>query len=178
MDIIFNFAGQVSRLISLENPELDIDINVKGSINVLEAVKMYAPDAKVIFAGSRGQTGEPLYLPVDEEHPDNPTDISKYANKKSDKSKPSISKSLKKKNIKKNIKLCFGKSKKNKTERRKTQDSEEDNINILETPINSEEEDNDNEGDNTEEISQNIDSKMNMGASNEISQLLESAVNT
>ena len=74
-DVIFNFAGQVSRLISLENPELDIDINVKGSIIVLEAVKMYAPDAKVIFAGSRGQTGEPLYLPVNEEHPDNPTDI-------------------------------------------------------------------------------------------------------
>jgi len=74
-DVIFNFAGQVSRLISLENPELDIDINVKGSINVLDAVKIHAPDAKVIFAGSRGQTGEPIYLPVDEDHPDNPTDI-------------------------------------------------------------------------------------------------------
>ena len=74
-DIIFNFAGQVSRLISLENPELDIDINVIGSLNVLEVVKMHSPATKVIFAGSRGQTGEPLYLPVDERHPDNPTDI-------------------------------------------------------------------------------------------------------
>lgn len=74
-DIIFNFAGQVSRLISLENPELDIDINILGSINVLEAVKIHSPNAKVIFAGSRGQTGEPVYLPVDEEHPDNPNDI-------------------------------------------------------------------------------------------------------
>lgn len=74
-DIIFNFAGQVSRIISLENPQLDIDINVIGTINVLEAVKNHAPDAKVIFAGSRAQTGEPQYLPVDENHPDNPTDI-------------------------------------------------------------------------------------------------------
>lgn len=74
-DIIFNFAGQVSRIISLENPQLDIDINIMGSINLLEAVKNFAPDAKVIFAGSRAQTGEPQYLPVDENHPDNPTDI-------------------------------------------------------------------------------------------------------
>ena len=74
-DVIFNLAGQVSRLISLENPELDIDINLIGSINVLQAVKRYAPDSKVIFAGSRGQVGEPVYLPVDEEHPNNPTDI-------------------------------------------------------------------------------------------------------
>ena len=74
-DIIFNFAGQVSRIISLENPQLDIDINIIGTINLLEAVKKHAPNAKVIFAGSRAQTGEPQYFPVDENHPDNPTDI-------------------------------------------------------------------------------------------------------
>jgi UDP-glucose 4-epimerase len=74
-NLIFNFAGQVSRLISIENPYLDIDININGSINLLESVREFSPGAKVIFAGSRGQTGEPEYLPVDEKHPDNPTDI-------------------------------------------------------------------------------------------------------
>lgn len=74
-DLIFNFAGQVGRTISIENPWLDTDINCIGALNVLEACRRYNPSAKVIFSGSRGQVGEPVYLPVDEDHPDNPTDI-------------------------------------------------------------------------------------------------------
>ena len=56
-DIIFNFAGQVSRIISLENPQLDIDINIMGSITLLEAAKLCAR-CKVIFVEPRAQTGE------------------------------------------------------------------------------------------------------------------------
>jgi nucleoside-diphosphate-sugar epimerase len=29
----------------------------------------------MVYAGSRAQVGEPVYLPVDESHPDNPTDV-------------------------------------------------------------------------------------------------------
>jgi UDP-glucose 4-epimerase len=72
-DIVFHMAAQVGREISMENPELDVDINCNGTINVLEANK--GGSAKIIFAASRGQIGEPVYLPVDEKHPQNPTDV-------------------------------------------------------------------------------------------------------
>ena len=40
-DVIFNFAGQVSRIISLEDPQLDIDININGSINSNNNIDRY-----------------------------------------------------------------------------------------------------------------------------------------
>src|SRR5450432_3454800 len=52
-DIVFHMAAQVGREISMEQPELDIDINCNGTINVLEANR--GGSAKVIFAASRGQ---------------------------------------------------------------------------------------------------------------------------
>ncbi len=77
-DIVFHMAAQVGREISIEQPELDVDVNCQGTINLLEAVRRN-PDpsgrAKVVFAGSRGQIGEPVYMPVDEQHPQNPTDV-------------------------------------------------------------------------------------------------------
>jgi len=72
-DIVFHMAAQVGREISMESPELDVDMNCHGTINVLEANK--GGSAKIIFAASRGQIGEPVYLPVDEQHPQNPTDV-------------------------------------------------------------------------------------------------------
>ncbi len=74
-DIVFHMAAQVGREISMEQPELDVDINCNGTINVLEACSLAADRVKLVFAGSRGQIGEPVYLPVDERHPQNPTDV-------------------------------------------------------------------------------------------------------
>ena len=54
-DIIFNFAGQVSHNDSLKNPFIDAEINYLGHLNVLEAVRNYAPEAKILFSGSRLQ---------------------------------------------------------------------------------------------------------------------------
>ena len=68
-------AGQVGREISVEKPELDIEINCSGTIKLLEACRRNSNATKVVFAGSRGQIGEPITLPVDETHPQNPTDI-------------------------------------------------------------------------------------------------------
>jgi len=73
-DVIFHLAAQVGREISMENPELDTDINCNGTINLCKA-NVKNGNAKIIYAGSRGQIGEPLYLPVDEQHPTNPTDV-------------------------------------------------------------------------------------------------------
>ncbi len=72
-DIVFHMAAQVGREISMEQPELDVEMNCNGTLNVLEACK--GTSTKVVFAASRGQIGEPVYLPVDEKHPQNPTDV-------------------------------------------------------------------------------------------------------
>ncbi len=74
-EIVFHMAGQVGREISMEKPVLDMEINCAGTINLLEACRKGVHHPKVVFAGSRGQIGEPLYMPVDEKHPENPTDV-------------------------------------------------------------------------------------------------------
>jgi UDP-glucose 4-epimerase len=74
-EIIFHMAAQVGREISMEKPEMDIQVNCIGTIHILESLRKMSKPAKIIFAGSRGQAGEPLTIPVDETHPDNPTDI-------------------------------------------------------------------------------------------------------
>jgi len=73
--IIFNCAAQVSHLVSMQDPFLDIDINCIGHINVLESCRKVNDSAKIIYTGTRGQNGEALYNPIDEDHPDNPIDI-------------------------------------------------------------------------------------------------------
>jgi len=74
-DILFNYAAQVSHGLSMEQPLLDIDINCVGNMRVLEACRRYNDSIKIVYAGTRGQTGEAQYLPVDEMHPDNPPDM-------------------------------------------------------------------------------------------------------
>lgn len=71
-DIIINLAGQVSHNDSLQNPYLDADINYIGHLNVLEAVKINNPTAKILYSGSRLQFGKIIANPVAEDHPLNP----------------------------------------------------------------------------------------------------------
>ena len=63
-DLIFNLAGQVSHLDSMEDPQTDLDINCKAQLSLLEALRETNPDARVIFAASRQQYGRPQSLPV------------------------------------------------------------------------------------------------------------------
>ena len=74
-DYIFHLAAQVGREISMADPALDVAINCNGTLNLAEAISRVNRDVKVLYAGSRGQVGEPVYLPVDEDHPMNPTDV-------------------------------------------------------------------------------------------------------
>jgi UDP-glucose 4-epimerase len=41
----------------------------------LEACRHYNPEAKIVYAGTRQSYGRPLYLPLDEQHRNRPTDI-------------------------------------------------------------------------------------------------------
>jgi UDP-glucose 4-epimerase len=70
-DYIFSLAGQVSYVDSNIEPLLDLDINCKGHIQVLEACRMENPRAKLLFASSRFVYGRIEYNPVDEGHPFN-----------------------------------------------------------------------------------------------------------
>lgn len=75
MDIVFDCAAQISHLISVKNPLLDIDINCKGAMTVLEAVRSVNDKTKIVYAGTRGQIGKKTYSPIDEKHPTDPVDM-------------------------------------------------------------------------------------------------------
>jgi UDP-glucose 4-epimerase len=74
-DIIFNLAGQVSHTDSMVDPYTDLEINVRSQLSLLEACRHDNPQAKIIFASTRQIYGRPTYLPVDERHPLQPTDV-------------------------------------------------------------------------------------------------------
>jgi UDP-glucose 4-epimerase len=74
-DFLFNLAGQTSHLDSMENPFIDLDINAKAQLSILEACRNHNPDIRIVFASTRQIYGKPQYLPVDEKHPLSPVDI-------------------------------------------------------------------------------------------------------
>jgi len=74
-DFVFNFAAQVSYIDSKNEPFLDLDINCRGHLVVLEAIRKAAPKCRVLFSSSRLAYGKILTVPVSEEHPTNPLSI-------------------------------------------------------------------------------------------------------
>lgn len=74
-DVIFNMAGQTSHLDSMENPFVDLDINARAQLSILEAVRHAGHKVKIVFASTRQLYGRPNYLPVDEAHPVRPVDV-------------------------------------------------------------------------------------------------------
>jgi UDP-glucose 4-epimerase len=74
-DCIFHLAGQVNHVDSMRNPLQDLDINCRGTLVLLESLRQFNRDTKIIFAGTRGEYGSSVKLPVDEDHPTNPKGI-------------------------------------------------------------------------------------------------------
>jgi UDP-glucose 4-epimerase len=74
-EVIFNLAGQVSHVDSMSAPLSDLEINSRSQLCLLEAVRQANPEARVVYAGTRQVYGKPLYLPVDEKHPLQPSDV-------------------------------------------------------------------------------------------------------
>jgi UDP-glucose 4-epimerase len=70
-DYVFHLAGQVSHVDSVMDPFTDVDINVNGTLSVLEACRKFNPRARIVFTGTRGQYGPSVKLPVDEKAPTN-----------------------------------------------------------------------------------------------------------
>lgn len=65
-DVIFHFAGQVAMTTSIENPYMDFEINVKGTINVLESVRKYSPETIVCFSSTNKVYGDFEYINFEE----------------------------------------------------------------------------------------------------------------
>jgi CDP-paratose 2-epimerase len=52
VECVFHLAGQVAMTTSLENPRRDFEVNVVGSFNVLECVRLFSPKATVVYAST------------------------------------------------------------------------------------------------------------------------------
>ncbi|MBU5590814.1 SDR family oxidoreductase [Clostridium sp. MSJ-4] len=67
-EVVFHEAAQISVPKSLDNPIMDAEINIIGTINLLECSKKHNV-RKIIYPASAAIFGEPEYLPIDEKHP-------------------------------------------------------------------------------------------------------------
>jgi UDP-glucose 4-epimerase len=65
---LFNLAGQMSHLGSMQDPFKDLNVNAVGQLKLLEVCRQNNPDVSIVFAGTRQVYGRPKYLPVDENH--------------------------------------------------------------------------------------------------------------
>jgi UDP-glucose 4-epimerase len=74
-EVIFNLAGQVSHIDSMQDPYTDLEINCRSQLSILEACRRYNPSVKVVYAGTRQVYGRPASLPVTEQHLVKPTDV-------------------------------------------------------------------------------------------------------
>ncbi|MDD5449081.1 MAG: GDP-mannose 4,6-dehydratase [Candidatus Omnitrophica bacterium] len=74
-DILFNCCASTSHSFSMREPWIDLDVNGRGVINQLEAVRRFNRDIKFVQIGTTTQIGKMRYKPIDEIHPEFPTDI-------------------------------------------------------------------------------------------------------
>jgi len=66
--IVFHLAANIGNVLSLKDPLFDSDVNVLGTLNVLETARK-AGVKKIVYSSSAAIYGEPKRMPIDEEHP-------------------------------------------------------------------------------------------------------------
>jgi UDP-glucose 4-epimerase len=74
-NFIFNLAGEVSHIHSMQYPERDLQVNTVSQLRFLLECKETVPGIRIVYAGTRQIYGPPRYLPVDEGHPIRPVDF-------------------------------------------------------------------------------------------------------
>ena len=70
-DVIFHLAASIGNSKSIAHPQQDSEINVIGTVNVLEAARNNGVN-RVVYSSSAAIFGELLTMPIDETHPQNP----------------------------------------------------------------------------------------------------------
>jgi UDP-glucose 4-epimerase len=71
VEAIFHLAAIVNIPLSIENPSLVNEVNVQGTLNLLEA-SIKQNIRRFVYVSTCAVYGEARYLPIDEEHPTNP----------------------------------------------------------------------------------------------------------
>ena len=76
-DYIFHLAAQSSVSVSWQNPALTVDINIKGTINVLDAIRETSLSPRILLIGSGEEYGhvQPHEIPIKEDNNTRPGNI-------------------------------------------------------------------------------------------------------
>lgn len=56
--MVFHLAGQVAMTTSIANPRMDFEVNALGTLNILEALREYAPRAGIIYSSTNKVYGD------------------------------------------------------------------------------------------------------------------------
>jgi UDP-glucose 4-epimerase len=81
IDGVFHIAGQASTILSLNNPLHDLQVNVVGTVNVLQMIVEYRVP-RLLYASSMTVYGHPARVPTPEDEPCKPISyygVTKYA---------------------------------------------------------------------------------------------------
>jgi nucleoside-diphosphate-sugar epimerase len=71
-DVVFNLAARSGAVLSMQDPLSDLDVNCRGNLTLLEALRQSSPAAKLVVPGSRLQYGRAQRAAVAEDHPMRP----------------------------------------------------------------------------------------------------------
>ena len=71
IDVVFHLAASVGNKRSIDDPVFDAQVNVLGTVNVLESARR-AGVRKIVASSSAGIFGELKQLPIREDHPVEP----------------------------------------------------------------------------------------------------------
>jgi len=72
-DVVFNLAGQSGAVQSMEDPFTDLDVNCRGNLVLLEALRAENRSARLVFVSSRLTYGRVGATPASEDDVPNPT---------------------------------------------------------------------------------------------------------
>ncbi len=82
-DLLCNLAAQMDVRRSVSDPSFDADVNIRGSLNLIEAVRASGHATRVIFASTGGAVYgdfvEPPNIETYEKNPESPYGIAKFA---------------------------------------------------------------------------------------------------
>jgi len=68
IDVVFHLAALIAIPYSYHSPDSYVDVNIKGTLNVLQAAKLLGTE-RVLVTSTSEVYGTALYVPIDEKHP-------------------------------------------------------------------------------------------------------------
>ncbi len=88
-DLVFHLAAQSSVKLSFSQPKLTMNVNVKGTAHLLNAVKTHIPDSKVLIVSSADVYGVSKKIPIREDFELSP--VSSYGKSRLEQEKLALS---------------------------------------------------------------------------------------